>query len=109
MSGSSSSQPVRSAKSIQRRASHSRRQASSASYVREDQMGDPIRSCGRKRKGRASSHGKAHNRDLVVIEGIDDACEIAGKMGARILRGIVGRIAMTVPALVVSDDGVAVG
>ena len=71
-------------------------------------MGDPIRSCGRKRKCRASSHRKADHRNLVVVERIDDAREIAGEVAARISRGVIGRIALTVAALVVSDDRVAI-
>jgi hypothetical protein len=72
-------------------------------------MRDPLGPGRRKRKCGPSSHGKAHERDLVVTERIDDAGEIAGKMRARITAGVIGGIALTMAALIVSDDGVAIG
>src|SRR5262249_43556323 len=110
MSGSNSSQPVRSAKSTHRRASHWIRQAvRTRSDVGEDQMRDPLGPSGGERKSRAASQGKADNRDLVEAESIDDACEVAGEMSARVTGGVVRGIAMAVAALVVSDDRTAIG
>jgi len=48
-------------------------------------------------------------RDLLVTKRIDDAGEIAGKMRARITAGVIGGFALTVAALVVSEDRVATG
>lgn len=71
-------------------------------------MGHLIRSRGRERKCRPSAHRKADNRNLVAVKRIDNAREIAGEMGTRILRRVVGSIAMTMATLVVGDDGAAI-
>ena len=72
-------------------------------------MRDPLRSCGGERKRRAASHGKADNRNLVEVERIDDASEVAAEMSARVMAGVVRRIAMAVAALIIGDDSMAIG
>lgn len=79
------------------------------SHVGENEMRNPLGLGRGKRKGRTSSQGKSDDRDLVVAERIDDAGEIAGKMRTRITAGVIGGFALTVAALVVSDDRVAIG
>src|SRR5947208_4512967 len=79
------------------------------SYVGEDEMRDPLRPCGCKRKCRASSQRKADNGNLVVREPIEDAGEVAREMSSGITAGIVRRVALPMATLVVGDDGVAIG
>src|SRR5262245_64807267 len=72
-------------------------------------MRDPIGSRRGERKSRTASHGEADNRNLVEVECIDDAGEVAGEMSARITGGVIGRIAVAVAALIVRDDRMAIG
>src|SRR5215510_15340336 len=72
-------------------------------------MRDPIRSRRGERKSRTASHGEADNRNLVEVECIDDAGEVAGEMSARITGGVIGRIAVAVAALIVGGDRMAIG
>src|SRR5436190_1007107 len=79
------------------------------SDVGENEMRNPLGPGRGKRKCRTSSQGKSDDRDLLVTKRIDDAGEIAGKMRARITAGVIGGFALTVAALVVSEDRVATG
>src|SRR5262245_1276023 len=72
-------------------------------------MRDPLRPSGGERKSRAASQGKADNRNLVEVERIDDAGEVAGEMSAGVTGGVIRGIAMAVAALVVGDDRMAIG
>ena len=72
-------------------------------------MRDPLGSRGGERKSRAASHGKADDCNFVEVERIDHAGEVAGEMTGRVAAGVIGRIAMPVAALIVGDDGMAIG